>query len=175
MSAPIVISIDPGIRGCGVALFNSGTKLLLRAAYVKNADPKGAGLEEQMEMARCVLFWAFQGEKTGGTVHTLVAEWMQIYPGRGVDPNTSLLPLIGVVAHLSGAYPWRDRVSYQPKAWKGTVDGDVMTDRIQERLTPDELLNIEPCPASLQHNVFDGIGIGLKHLGRLERRRVYAR
>ena len=171
----MILSIDPGIRACGVALFDPKTKSLLRAALVKNADLSGAGLAEQMEMARAVLLWAFQGAKPECAVHSLVAEWMQIYPGRGVDPNTSLLPLIGVIGHLSGAYPWMHRISYQPKAWKGTVDGDVMTDRIQERLTPDELLKIEPCPASLQHNVFDGIGIGLKYLGRLERRRVYAR
>ena len=34
----MILSIDPGIRACGVALFDPKTKSLLRAALVKNAD-----------------------------------------------------------------------------------------------------------------------------------------
>ena len=177
----MLLCVDPGIRGSGAALFNEYTKTLLRAAYVKNADPTGGGLEEHNQMAKCILFWAEKAEKPkkidydNGRAELLV-EWMQIYPDeREVNPNTSLLPLIGVVAHLSGARQWGGRISYRPHEWKRSLNGDAMTQRILERLAPEEKLAIEPCGMSVYHNAVDAVGLGLRHLGRLERKRVFPR
>lgn len=59
-----------------------------------------------------------------------------------------------------------------PKAWKGTVPKAVMVERIKGRLTADERAIVDAlklAPSKL-HNVYDGIGLFLWTVGRLERK-----
>jgi hypothetical protein len=174
----MILCVDPGIRGAGVALFEGET--LFKAAYVRNPHSSGQGLVAQRAIAGAIIQWAtlLKGKVcfwTGGAA--FVGEWPQVYTAsksKG-DPNTSLLPLCGVIAHISGAEDWDSRVEYKPREWKGTVDADVMTERIRSRLSEKEKAALEPCAASLEHNMIDAVGLGLHHLGRLERKRVFAR
>ena len=58
---------------------------------------------------------------------------------------------------------------WYPNVWKGTVDGDAMTGRIIDRLSPEEKAKIKglTCPEGLLHNVIDAVGMYLKDVGRL--------
>lgn len=169
----MMLAIDPGINVCGCALFEFGQ---LHKAWLART-PRAAAAEDITQrvdsMAREVI------EVIGDTrVDSIVVEWMQIYPGRRkkVDPNTSLLPLVGVVAAVSALLPAAaQRTSYQPRAWKGTQDGDACTRRIERHMTEAEKGVIRDCPAGLRHNVIDAVGIGLFHLGRLKKQRVISR
>jgi hypothetical protein len=123
-------------------------------------------------MARAV--WA--ALPGGVRADRLVVEWPQIYTygkGRG-DPN-DLLALVGVGSALAALIPEAAVESVRPRAWKGTVPGDAMVERIQALVTAGERLAVDlPC-ASLSHNVWDAVGIGLWRVGRLTRHRVVAR
>lgn len=163
---------DPGIRGCGAARFELGR--LVRAAYVRNPSKRGNGIEECREMAQALARWG------APDVDTVVSERQRIYTlakqsknGAWRDPN-DLLPLTGVSVALAALLPEAKAIGYFPDEWGGQVDKEVKNARALERLTPAERATIEDAGA-LTHNILDAIGIGLHHLGRFARRRVYAR
>jgi len=180
-----LLAVDPGIRGCGVALFREGRlsrgledMRLAAAAYVRNPLPRGDDPVEQLAMAYAARDWVRR--HTGiddATVDRVVVEWPQVYQGskQKGDPR-DLLTLAGVDMAIAASIPARRNVSrYLPREWKGQVNADVMLERILARLEPEEMARLEACPASLRHNMIDAIGIGLKALGRLEPRRVISR
>jgi hypothetical protein len=169
----VLIAIDPGLRGCGVAYFDAADGKLLSAHYAKNPATSRSSLAERtLAMAKAVLLGRKAEPWTW--LDTLVLELPQIYRFKGKgDPNESLVPLIlidGAIQALFGA-PAR---MYLPHEWKGSVDPDVCIYRVQARLTPQEKRTVCVFPDSLAHNVWDAVGIGLFHLGRFNRKRVYA-
>lgn len=124
-------------------------------------------------MAKEVFVWV------GEAPSVMVIECPRVYNAahQKGDQNKSIIPLTLVVGALAGYSPLTTLlVQYFPRDWKGTVDPDeVMIPRIQARLTPEERVCLEPCAESLMHNVWDGIGVGLKYLGRLEPKRVFSK
>lgn len=189
----MLLGVDPGIRQCGAALFRGG--VLHRAAVVKNPRRSGHGVVEALSMAMEVNRWA--SAMAGQAVSSLVAERMKIYPnGKSPgDPNVCLFPLLGVQHALAGLFHGAAQFEYLPRDWKGSVDGVACTLTVRERLTAVEFERVElpasACPACRTHrnaaycakgvagcgadHVYDAVGLGLKHLNRLERIRVYPR
>jgi hypothetical protein len=168
----MILSIDPGIRGCGVALF--GGDRLVAAAYVKNTVKKGNRLSECAKMAYALALWT----KTIGEdeVTNLICEFPVVYSGRAARGDANdLFPLAAIDGALVALFPRADVTSYFPREWKSNVDADTMIERIKLRLSPEELTCVELPSKSLQHNVWDGIGVGLHFLGRLQPKRIFAR
>lgn len=191
------LGIDPGVGGCGCALFTnmSGLGWLLnRAAYVRNTrrSKRGEVLEDAYGMTSCVFAWA----APVGEIDRVLIEFPQVYrAGRGkagADPN-DLLTLAAIDGALTVALtgPVTSCESILPRGWKGTLgelpdgtylpeqrifgDADTQTPGI---LSLDEIACVERCTKSLFHNVVDGIGIGLHAVGRglvNGRKRVIAR
>ena len=167
----ILVAVDPGIRGCGVATFNEGK--LVRAAYVKSHAKTGNGPGACRGMANAVRDWL------GPAAGTLVFEWPRVYASRiragqtKTDPN-DLLALCGVDGALAALYPYATAECYAPSDWKGQIpkpktgDPYIVETRIRSRLDLTETAAAEAgaVPASLAHNVWDAIGIGLHHLKR---------
>lgn len=155
-----VVSVDPGLRACGVAVFHDG--VLKRAAYVRNPEKKARGPEAWQTMAKAVHDWLDLEP-----VDVLVLEVPQVYrAGQQKGDPDDLLQLAGVdgcVVGLVGADTVR---AYLPREWKGQVPKEIHNARVMKELTEEERLSIEPCAPSLLHNVIDGIGIGLYFLGR---------
>lgn len=163
-----LISIDCGVRGCGVALFWDG--LLHAATYVKNPMRHGQGAVSAQAMAREVARYCKEFQPTELAIETM--QWYDASAQLG-DQND-----LGGVQLVAGAIIGKldvVSVSYHPRDWKGTVDGDVFTDRILERLSVTEKAAITRVSESVDHNTIDGVGVGLKRLGRMEPRRVFAR
>lgn len=162
-----LVTIDPGLRHCGLAVFRDG---VLRAAYLVRLGADDA----QTAAARFAL--ATQVFSLAGHPDRLVIELPRIYPAaRQKGDQNDLIQLATVAGAVVGRVLARHVEFIYPRTWKGTINADVMTERITERLTADESTRVEKCPASLSHNVYDAIGIGLHVLGRLEPRRVIAR
>jgi len=163
----VLISVDPGINGCGVAYF-IGDKLV-KAMYVKNPAKKDIlpGYRA-FSMAQAVI-----GTKAEPWNDQLVLEYPQIYRGPRANNPNNLLTLALVDGALMGLFG-NHAILYLPHAWKGSVDPDVCVARVQARLSAAEMGQVELPAASLAHNVWDAIGIGLFHLGRFNPRRVYA-
>jgi len=104
-------------------------------------------------------------------VSKVIIEIPQIYPLRqskgGLRGQNILVDLAysaGMVAgHLCSEYK-----VYRPREWKGQVPKDVMVERIKKRVTDKEKATMNlPKNKSKQHNVWDGVGVGLKYFGRL--------
>lgn len=158
MTPIYTIAVDPGIRGCGIAVFQD--KSLRRAAYVEN-DVSGSGLAWTVDgMQSAVLDW-ISNELEPEAQKYWIAECPQIYQGgkQKGDPN-DLIALALVIGGLPCAR------YYKPSEWKGQVPKDITLKRIKAKLFSEELKTIDLAGAK-SHNIFDAIGIGLFHLGRL--------
>jgi hypothetical protein len=186
IATPHSFCVDPGIRGCGVSVYQRG--VLTRAAYVKNPAAKGNDMQAILSMVDALRVLI----PPDGPC-TFILERPQIYAGqqRGTKDPNDLLPLMGIIAGLAAHHPYAHFIEYRPREWKGTIDADEMTRRIKEALAPEEFavategtecpiccdqLSLLTCPESCKwHNTFDSIGLGLKAYGRLERKRVIHR
>ena len=160
-----MITIDLGLNGCGVASFPLGGLDLYEACYLRRID---GSAPKPYQMA-----WTIFSNIRHFTSSRIIVERPRIYTRMKGDP-ADILNLLEVGATLQGMLG-RPVEWIEPHQWKGSVDADVMTERIRSRLTKEELGRIEPCPASLTHNVLDAVGIGLAVLGRLKRKRVVHR
>lgn len=166
----VILSIDPGIRGCGAALWTD-LGSLCQAGYVVNDIKSGSDLEAIRYMAYAVDGWI-----TGhGMITRLVFEWPQVYAGPQNKINANdLLTLAGVDAAIATRIP-AAVAQYLPREWKGQLPkGEAFEARVKDRLGP-EVANVTLPRGGLAHNVWDAIGIGLFFFGRFERKRVIAR
>lgn len=194
MSARGVLGVDPGVNGCGCAIFQPHDYILAdgqtlgvryeleRAAYVRNTKRSARGdvLEDADGMALCVMAWVCPNGFY--TIERALLEFPQVYrAGRGkagADPN-DLLTLAAVDGAITGllAVPAE---AVLPRGWKATMgelpDGTYLPEqRIMGIsgwkpgtgiLSPAEVERVETCSRTLFHNVVDGIGIGLHAVGR---------
>lgn len=201
MVVSVLLAIDPASHGCGCALFRDGR--LVAAEYVRGAK-SGSGPRECAQAAYAVSTWLdvlYRRDTFGLRANDfepaiLVMEFPQVY-SRGAnktkgDPNTCVLPLVAVDAALATVFSKAEVHVYQPHAWKqGTSKPEhkdigkveyVIIPRVKVRLLPEELAVTSwpgPEDSKADHersfDVADAIGVGLHHLGRFERHRVYAR
>lgn len=162
------LAVDPGLRVCGLALFEQDT--LYRAWLSRNPLRTERGPEAWEAMARAALNdFISHTPRRGRVPKRLVVEVPQVYwragqGGRAAD----LIELAGVVGAVAATLPVMTRVHYLPRQWKGQVPKNVHNKRIMKRLRDGEPERIlRPSAASLMHNVVDSIGLGLKQLGRM--------
>lgn len=154
------VSIDPGLRHCGVALWED--KMLQESCLIVGSKPDDRldNIEACYKMAKAVSI--YKG------VHTLIVEFPQAYRPKFQkgDPN-DLLWLAAVVGAIATEYiPESNVITYLPREHKGQTPKEVIEQRVQKKLSPEELKNIVLPARSLQHNVYDAIGIGLFYLQR---------
>ena len=178
----VLLALDPGKRRhgdrrrCGAALFVDG--LLLAASHVDalvvEGDPELAACVRQ---ALAVRAWVVGALGADLAVHEVASEWPRVYPGpRQEGDQNDLPPLAGVACAVGALFPGAVLHSYDARTWKGgAVDKRVMNDRVWERLSAEERARVARLPrGGLSHDCLDAVGVGLHHLGRLARRRVYA-
>lgn len=158
---PVVIAIDPSVSSTGVTIFRDG--VLARAFFVglNPGNPLGMArlVERRIEDACAMLGLQL--------AHAQVAtEQGQIYEHGKKAPDEDVLTLhaaaYAIVGRLNLPY-----TAYTASQWKKQLKKDMVTERVQKRLSLDELRAVDLPPAvSLQHNVWEAIGIGLVHLRR---------
>lgn len=155
------VSIDTGLRHCGCAIFD-GT-VLKTAKLVKSPEKAARGPGAHVAMALAVQHWIAANVKPA--IFTLVVESMRVYPHAAQQKGdlNDLLELSGVCGAIAGVTNPIHLHHYYPGDWKGQVPKKIMTQRILIRLTDEEKAAME----NKEHNTIDGIGIGLKYLGRL--------
>jgi hypothetical protein len=158
----MLISVDPGLRACGVAAWNAATKSLVHAGFVIN---QGTGWVSMVDAVRFAVGLISPAAVATANVQ-LAIEIPQVY-GRALwkgDPN-DLIDLAGLVGAFVHCFP-EGRV-YRPAEWKKQVTKEVTEHRAKKRLTEEELSRVVlPSAKGLRHNVWDAVGIGLHHLER---------
>jgi len=157
-----VASVDPGVKGCGVAIFIASYTSEYELLYSKYVEGEDAN--------QTALLTASYITKTLGLQNTmnsleLVLEMPQIYAHkrRKQNDDNDLLQLAYVNGLISGAMCLKP-VLIQPRCWKGTVAKDVMTRRIETWLSPTEWQRVGEKRKTKRHNVIDAIGLGIYYL-----------
>lgn len=161
-----ILTIDPGLRHCGIAV---GTEdgVLIDCALVVNPDSKGRNGMAWGSMARSVFDWS---SKHAPFVRIRCETPKQYqhghHGGKRVDPD-DILQIQGVVGALSALYVLETIYPYQ---WKGQLPKDVGYFRVRSRLSPEELsiLDSAKCAESKRHNIGDAVGIFLDCVNRFK-------
>lgn len=182
--ASVVVALDPGVRGCGLAVAWRSSQRLAFAAYARSPVRKGSGAAESVASAM-EAFRAFCDWRDRSPIFRpdVVVEWPQIYRGSVVDPN-AMLSLAGVSTAFA-ALANGTTYGVLPREWKGNVKADECTLRIRAAITSEEHARIEfpnkqmcdacrqrgtqECekPSCVAHNIFDSIGLAFWASGRL--------
>ena len=141
-----VLSIDPGLRKCGCALWSPDGTLL--GAWTARARGSSRGPAMWVKMVNAI--------KLAPDISVLVVEQMQVYQDRKTNAD-DLLELTGVLGALSWRFKEAALVGYKPAEWKKQAPKRVVHARIKSRLSPEELKSIEK---KATHDAWDAIGIG---------------
>lgn len=174
-----IVSFDSGLRECGVAYFDGAT--MTDCAMPVSECKKERGIVAWNAMAAAAVPWILDKKPD-----VFVYEMMQSYESSSAAKNNDILQLVGVLGavgfDLVKSFPDLKLVGYLPREWKGQVKKDIhhrritgATSRRTRRWRPGILTNQEleilatsrrGVPEAKQHNIVDGIGIGLYHVGR---------
>lgn len=167
-----LLSVDPGLRRCGCALWHDGE--LHAAALVE--PPKGAeSLGDLVDAMSCaVTGWRLlrMPEENCDDDVDVIVEIPQTYGGRAARGDANDLISVAAVAGAVGGELVR------PREWKGSVPkpktrkeyltkGYVVETRARQKLTSVEQEKvIVPNAWKTKMDVWDAVGIGLWKLGR---------
>lgn len=188
-----LLALDPSVRSPGIALYRHGC--LYATARVK-MDEAWAELPAGQRWLRIAnelaAWWLDNRDGNGHMVRTVVYELPQIYSeseGKSKGDPNKLLGLAGTGQSLAvlltafniqnGARP-PELLSPTPAEWTGQLPKKTKGDpresprgaRIWSRLEEAERKIVLQSKA-LQHDAFDGIGLGLFALKRYDRARVF--
>ena len=141
-----VLSIDPGLRKCGCALWSPDGTLL--RAWTARARGSSRGPAMWVKMVNAI--------KLSPDISVLVVEQMQVYQDRKTNAD-DLLELTGVLGALSWRFKGAKLVGYKPAEWKKQAPKKVVHARLKARLSPEELKSVEK---KATHDAWDAIGIG---------------
>jgi hypothetical protein len=119
----MLLSVDPGLRGCGFAWWEGSD--LRYAGYAEGIrDAKIKGPPAWLAVAQSVLV------DPPGHLDRLAVETMRVYTGGKADP-ADLLELQGVAGCLVGLGAPRSVEGVPASAWKGQVPRDVLGARLE--------------------------------------------
>lgn len=169
----ILLSIDPGARGCGCAWWvcAEGVWTLLHAAYAPGAEGTGdTGPAEWLEAVAAVE--AASRSVLGSLRPDVVAvERMQVYARSKGDPR-DLLALAAVGGGLFRAFHDAEPVGPLPREWKGQVPRGVMGARVEQKVRDRGWWERIAPPRRKAHlnDVMHGVGVGLWYVERSTRR-----
>lgn len=155
------VYIDPGKNGCGVSVFVE--KSLLAARYVKSIGgaihPLFEVVGEVEKYLACVL---------ADEDFDVVIELPQVY--EAAHQKGDQQDLINLAVVVGGLARGINRpVSFVlPRDWKGQVPKEITQQRAKEVLDDSEFEAVVLPAASLAHNVWDAVAMGLHFAGRIK-------
>lgn len=156
----LVLSIDPGTRGCGCAWWVGED--LLCARYVLGASGgRETGPAEWMATVRAVEK-ASASALDGLRPEVVVVERMQVYTRGKGDPR-DLLALSAIGGGLFRAFGEAEPVGPLPREWKGQVPREVMGNRVEQKVRDRGWWArvAEPTRKTQLNDVMHAVGLGL--------------
>ncbi|MFG0245714.1 MAG: hypothetical protein ACF8MF_06670 [Phycisphaerales bacterium JB052] len=165
-----LITLDPGLRCCGLAYFRKGK--LVHAGCAVNPYTASTKIRDVpawlgvAESCRELIYEWLRGSRATQIVYEMPTVYVDGY----ADPN-DLMQLAGVLGAIAGMFPEVPWEGFLPAQWKGQLDKGVHHARIKEFfLSPHEVRKLEvdlgEINAGLQHNALDAVGLGLHYLKR---------
>ena len=180
----MILVVDPSINSAGVALFKDSD---LVAATTIKVSRRGDIFARCLYIAEEIRNWCHRNTPI---VSTIVVEWPKIYTrDKSEGDPKNIIPLAGVAGAVAGLIAVDgllapsdhdlECVSYLPGEWAGRVPKALTVKRaktspralkIERRLTPSEM---QVWAGVKYHDAVDAIGIGMYHVRRFERIRVF--
>jgi hypothetical protein len=154
----ILLSIDPGLRACGCALWRD--RELVAADWVRGHHGGEFSAQRAEAMARAIDEWLGDID-CPPTIHQAVIEMPRTYGGRSRRGDANdLINLAALVGYLSA---WFATQGTTP-CWLPPVvmPKDVTENRVRALLSSEELLHV----AKRNDHVWDALGIGARWLRR---------
>lgn len=154
----MLISIDPGVRRAGVAIWEGVSLVDARQFYHEDG---------YLDLATVIYEYV---EARWSEMRGIVIEKPQIYHehSKQKGDQNDLIELAIVAGQIGAILAYGIDVPityYLPYEWKKQMKKEVTTPRIQEALDEKEHKAILLPPAKKQqHNVWDAVGIGLFHI-----------
>ena len=156
----IGVAIDPGVHHCGVAIFQDGelAHAQLTTGLGGQAHPLLEPIPHVVEMVADLV----DGEEL---LYGLVIEVPKVYRSEHQKGDQrdliNLAVVVGALAQALSQY-FEGILIIEPSVWKGQQKKHHTEKRVLEELTKEELERVQlPSAKSIQHNIFDAIGIGL--------------
>lgn len=157
------IAVDPGTRFTSVSVWKD-RKLTRVLAFRSEHETLAGRIDEMANEAVMTIV-----EEPAYSV----VEVPRVYPDdkRGGEKKKNVDPedLISLTLVAGGFLLLGRPIIVRPQEWKGNLPKDVCKRRIEKILKPEELLTakiVYSYPGTLQHNLWDAIGIGLFACGR---------
>lgn len=153
-----VVTIDPGLTGTGVAVWDGGELTLAFCVRVApDADMLPGRISAIVEQVR----------PTTRSANRIVIEQPQTYQGRAAKGDANdLIKLANLVGALMTLGPQHTTLVL-PSEWKGQAPAPVVEARGRERLSFGELEHVDlSCSKKHQTDVWHAVGIGLWYLKR---------
>lgn len=149
------VSIDPGVKGCGLAIWFE--KNLVHAEYTGALGGQAHPLFESIPG----LVKALEGVE----IDTIVIEKPKVYNAAQQMGDQRDLINLAITVGAAG-YALADKAEVvlivEPWEWKMQTPKAISNKRTKAALMPEEHAMVQlPSAASLHHNVWDAIGIGL--------------
>ena len=163
-TAPILVSLDPGVYSCALAGWHAPTSPLEVPRGVLHA----AGLSKPCEPLLAPREVLSLIESLGAANAPICIEVPVKYATRR-STHKDVDRMLKVIAEIERAYPSSKVSKCTPFQWKGNTPKEIQASRILSALTKTEHDAITWPKKSLRHNVIDAIGIGLWRLERLGR------
>jgi len=167
-SLPVMLSIDPGLRGCGCAWWEKGEAgwRLASAAYVEAVPHEPEDRDDDGPLAWSAMVGAVELAHDARYPDTmpevLVVERMKVY-ARGVGDPRDLLALAAIGGGLVRAFYGARAIGLLPATWKGQVPRKVMGERVEKHLRErGEWERVQrPRRAANVNDVMHAAGLGL--------------
>lgn len=167
----MLLALDPGLRGPGLALFNGAEELVTCTTF---GVPENRGAEAWLEAVDKAMTW-LANEAPDVHITELVYEMMECYEQNSSAKNNDLLECVGSgsgIITMVALYNTGLKVKgYTPNDWKGTKKKPIVHRRAKKRLSKREKKTLKAClsslPKGLHHNALDAVSIGLVHLYRM--------
>lgn len=165
----MLISIDPGVKKLGFALFGEDGRL--RAAGASLQKETAVSVEATVALhARNI---NLQSPELGTGDVRAVVERMVWRSGDSKSQPNSLLNVQIVGGALAGLLSNAGVGALAAEEWKGSIPKNVHHPRIGEALSNDEkeILStaLDKTPKKAHSEIYDAIGIGLFALGRIDK------
>jgi hypothetical protein len=153
----VLVAIDPGLRGCGVAVFVAG--VLLTAFYVDGIEKRARGPKVWRKLAMQVL-----AALPAMRIHVLLIEIPQTYADHKSRAD-DLHQLTGVAGAIASAVASDEVWGVFPRTWTGRIAKTERHSELLATMSPEELAKIiAPQFKTYTHNIFDAVGIGRWYL-----------
>jgi hypothetical protein len=173
VSDALLLSIDPGLRGCGCAWWtkDAGVWSLHSAAYVSALSHEPEDKDDDGPVAWNAMVGAVElaheGRFPSRQPTVLVVERMKVYVRSKGDPR-DLLALSAIGGALFRAFHEARPVGVLPATWKGQVPRDVMGARVERKVRDARLWEKVEVPRRKTHlnDVMHAVGLGLYFTSR---------